>query len=80
MRQFVGERDGEASGTGANVGDMQGFARQASVHMNFQAALTESGECYLHDVFGFRTRNQDGGCNFEIEAPEFLMAGQVLRR
>jgi hypothetical protein len=31
-------------------------------------------------VFGFWTRDQDVGRDFEVQTPEFLMAGEVLRR
>ena len=31
-------------------------------------------------MLGFRPRNQHVGRDFEIQAPEFLMAGEVLRR
>ena len=30
-------------------------------------------------MFGFRPGDQDGGSDDEIHAPEFLMAGDVLR-
>ena len=31
-------------------------------------------------MFGFRPRNQNVRFNFEIQTPEFLMSGEVLRR
>src|ERR1700730_899203 len=37
-------------------------------------------ECNFNHVLGFGPRNQNVGRNLEIQAPEFLMAGEVLRR
>ena len=33
----------------------------------------------LHDVLRFRTRDEDVRSNLDIETPEFLVAGDVLR-
>ena len=61
------ERDGNAAGAGADVGDSQ--------RVHFFAPRAEALERYFDHVFGFRARNQDGGRHFEIQAPEFLLAG-----
>ena len=40
----------------------------------------EAIERYFDEVFGFRARDQYIGSDFKFESPEFLVAGQMLRR
>ena len=80
VREFPRERDGEASGAGADVGHAQFFARRAGVHVNFKSALTEARERDFHDVLGFRARDQHRGRHLKFQSPEFLLAGEILRR
>jgi len=43
-----------------------------------QIAKGETIESYFDDVLGFRARDQDVGCDFQFETPEFLFAGEML--
>ncbi len=43
------------------------------------SAAAREFEHSLHGVFSFGPRNQDVGVDLEIEPPEFLLAGDVLR-
>ena len=70
--QLFSERHGDAAGAGPDVGDVQ-FGSKRKVGAG-------EGERRLHDLLGFRTRNQDRGVDEKVEAPEFLVAGDVLRR
>ena len=80
VRQFVRESHGEAAGAGADVGDAQRRAGRSGLESDFDAARAQAFERDFDDVFGFRARNQDGRGDFEFESPEFLLAGEVLRR
>ena len=75
--QFVRQRDGDAAGAGAHIRDAKFFvaARRACFWTYPQAF-----ERNFDHMLGFRPRNQNVGRDFEIQAPEFLMAGEVLRR
>jgi hypothetical protein len=39
----------------------------------------EAIEGYFDEVFGFGAGDEDVGSDFEFQAPEFLLAGEVLR-
>ena len=80
VREFHAQRNGEAAGARADVGDAQSLARRSGVHVNLDSALAEALERDFHDVLGFRAGNQHRGSDFEFEAPEFLFAGEILRR
>ena len=67
------ERQGDAAGAGPYVHDAQPRVfRESAPARQFEHAF----DC----VFSFRARNQDVGGDLEIEPPEFLVAGDVLRR
>src|SRR6266850_311003 len=70
---------GDASGTGANVGDLQAFAAECLLTAGADFANSEAVEGDFNDMLGFRAGDQDVERNFEFEAPEFLFAGEVLR-
>jgi len=76
--EFLGQRNGDAAGTGADVGDAQAFAaeRLAAAGTNFMNR--EAVERDFNDMLGFGAGNQDIGSDLEFEAPEFLLAGEVL--
>ena len=78
--KFFGERDGDTSRACADVGDYEtvagGFLRAAGAEL----AESEAIERDFDEVFGFRARNQDVRGDFKFEAPEFLFAGEMLRR
>jgi hypothetical protein len=74
--QFVRERDGDAAGAGAHIGDAKSSLRRVDRH----PADPQAFERDFDHVLGFRARNQHIGRDFEIQPPEFLMAGEVLRR
>src|ERR1700733_4251414 len=78
--QFVSQRNGEATRACSNIGDAQYSARQSRIHMDLQAAWTEPRQSYFHHMLGLRPRNQHCGRYLEFEAPEFLLAGKILRR
>ena len=77
-RQFVRQRDGDAARSGAHVRNSEillcGAASQPS------DPTPQSFDRDFNHMLGFRPRNQDVGRDFEIQAPEFLMASQMLRR
>src|SRR6266851_1230029 len=76
----VAARDGDATGAGADVGDLQAFAGESLFAASAEFADGEAIEGDFDDVLGFGAGNQDVGCYFELEAPEFLFAGEMLRR
>jgi len=78
-RQFLGEGDGDAPRAGADVSD-----EEASTVISVGAAGTEIGkgqavESDFDEVFGFWTRDEDVGGDFEGEAPEFLPTREMLQ-
>src|SRR5260370_27959939 len=77
--KFLGESDGDAAGAGADVGDLESFASEGLFAAGPAFANGEAVEGDFDDVFGFGAGNQDVGCYFKFEAPEFLFAGEVLR-
>src|SRR5207302_489651 len=77
--EFLGESDGDAAGAGADVGDLQTFAGESLFAAGAELADREAVERDFDDVFGFGAGNQDVRRYFELEAPEFLFAGQMLR-
>src|SRR5260370_23348938 len=78
--KFLRESDGDAAGAGADVGDLQSFASEGLFAAGAAFANGEAVEGAFDDVFGFGAGNQDVGRYFKFEAPEFLLAGEVLRR
>src|SRR5260370_20637873 len=78
--KFLGESDGDAAGAGADVGDLEAFASEGLFAAGPAFANGEAVEGDFDDVFGFGAGNQDVGRYFKFEAPEFLLAGEVLRR
>ena len=79
-RQIFRERDGDASGASPDVGDVQAFAAERLLATGANFAEGQPIERDFDDVFGFGAGNQDVGRDFEFESPEFLLAGQILRR
>ncbi len=59
-----GDRDG--SGAGADIGDLQ------------RLVCGQEFEDGFDEVFGFGARDEDGGRDFQGEAVELLLAGDVL--
>src|SRR5258708_37506123 len=59
---------------------MQACAGECLCAARAAFANRETVEGNFDQVFSFRARNQDVGSDFELEAPEFLFAGEVLRR
>src|SRR6202521_2291340 len=78
--QIFREGDGDAAGAGADIGDLQAFAGEGLFAAGAPFADSEAIEGDFDDVLGFGAGNQDVGCYFKLEAPEFLFAGEVLRR
>src|SRR5450755_1889210 len=77
--EFLGERDGDTSRAGADVGDYEtvagGFLRAAGAELTQGEAIERD----FDEVFCFRAWNEDVPSDFKIEAPEFLFAGEMLR-
>ena len=65
--KFLGQRESDRSGAGADVSDDRSFHR---------ASQRDDG---LDEVLGLRSWDQDGRRDDEIESPEFLVSGDVLR-
>src|SRR6266851_5735745 len=77
--EFFGKGDSDAAGAGADVGDLQtgagGFLGAAGAKFAERQAI----EGDFDEVLGFGAGDQDVGCDLEFEAPEFLLAGEMLR-
>src|SRR5260370_27297350 len=78
--QVFRERDGDAAGAGADVGDLQAFAGESLFAAGAEFADRESVERDFDDVLGFGAGNQDVGWDFKFESPEFLFSGEMLPR
>jgi len=76
-RQFFGKGEGDASGAGADVEDAEVCVGQVFLADRLDSSEFENG---FDDVFGLGTRNQNRRRDDEVHTPEFLMAGDVLRR
>ncbi len=66
-----GERNGDGSRAGADVRDAE------------RVFVVEAGgpqEHGFHEVLGFGARDEDGGCDPEVETVELLVAEDVLQR
>src|SRR5260370_1226146 len=61
------------------VGDAQTLASGFLLAAVANVAEAEAVECDFNDVLGFRAGDQDVRSDLELEAPEFLLAGEVLR-
>src|ERR1700694_1144225 len=79
-RQFLCKRYGDAAGAGADIGDLQAFADERLFAPGAAFADREAIERDFDDVLGFGAGNQDVGCYLTLESPEFLFAGEMLRR
>ncbi len=78
--EFFRKCDGDAAGAGTDVRDGEIFAGEFGRAASFEFADSEAIEGDFDQMFGFGAGNQDVGSDFEIEAPEFLVAGEMLRR
>ena len=67
LRQLGGERQRNTAGAGADVDDSWLRDVQANLEHGFD------------QVLGFRARDQDSRADDEVQSPEFLVAGDVLR-
>ena len=65
--QLFGKRQCDGAGAGADIGDLWVFQRSGERQDGFD------------QMFGLWARNQHGGGHDQIEPPEFLVAGDVLR-
>ena len=77
-REFFRQRDGDAAGTGSDVGDLQPgaicFLRAASAELANREAIQRN----FDNVLGFRPGNKNVGRDLKFQAPEFLLAGEML--
>ncbi len=77
--QLFGKGQSDAARAGADVHDPRkrgGLQWRPGV----LSRLTNEAQHSLNDVLGFRPRDEHGGRNDEVHAPEFLVPGDVLRR
>jgi hypothetical protein len=77
--EFFGQCDGDAAGAGADVDDGEIFAGELGVAAVTEFADGQAIQSDFDEVFGFWAGDKDVGGDFEFEAPEFLLAGEVLR-
>src|SRR6266478_5881847 len=77
--KLFSEGYGDAAGARADVCDSQTFARGFLLAAGANFAEAEAVECDFNDVLGFRAGDHDVGSDREFEAPEFLLAGELLR-
>jgi hypothetical protein len=80
MRQLVRERHSDASRTGTHIGDLECWTWETGHHIDLDPARSESFKSNFDDMFCFRARDQNRRRNFKFKPPEFLLAGEVLRR
>src|SRR5579863_10572172 len=73
-RQFMRQSNRKAARSGTYIGPAQGRVWFVA------AARAQAFERHFHHVLGLRPRNQHRGRDFELESPEFLLPGKVLRR
>jgi len=79
-REFFGKGYGDAAGAGPDVDDGEAVAGEFGIAGRAEFADGEAIESDFDEVFGFGTWDEDVGSDFEFEAPEFLLAREVLRR
>src|SRR6266850_25301 len=77
--QLFCESDRDATGAGANVGDLQAFAAKCLLAAGANFADGEAVERDFDEVFRFWAGNQDVRRNFKFQSPEFLFSGEMLR-
>ena len=77
--QLFCEGHGDATGAGADVGDLQAFTAECLLAAGADFADGEAVERDFNDVLGFRAGDQHIRRDFKFETPEFLFAGEVLR-
>jgi len=76
--EFLGEGDSNATGAGANVNEGEIFAGEFGRAAGAEFADGEAVESDFEEMFGLGAGDEDVGSDFEIEAPEFLVAGEML--
>src|SRR5579859_4509473 len=78
-RKLFGKGDGNATGASADVNDVQSIAGERSFSAGANFSYGQAIECDFDDMLGFGAGNQHLGSDFKLHAPEFLLAGDVLR-
>src|SRR5208282_414055 len=77
--KLVCQSDGNATGAGANIHDDDAFPRETRMTASADFAHGEAVERNFDEMLGFRARDEHIGRNLELQAPEFLFAGEMLR-
>src|SRR6266481_1662427 len=77
--KLCSKSDRETTGTGADIGNEKAIATGFLPLARSKFAQRQTVQRDLHDVFSFGPRNQNIRSYLELEAPEFLLPGQVLR-
>ena len=72
MRQFFGQGQSDAAGTGADINDSQEVGGRG------RPPHTDAFQHGFDHVLGFRAGNEHGWRHDKVHAPEFLVAGNVL--
>ncbi len=82
LRQLGGERQGNTAGAGADVDDAWNtptLSQETRPRQEWATQVAAEVEHSLHQVLGFRTRDEDSRADDEVQPPEFLVPGDVLR-
>ncbi len=77
--EFLGKGDRDAARARADVHDRDIIAGELGWSAGADFTNGETVESDLDQMFGFGAGNEDVGSDLEVEAPEFLVAGEVLR-
>src|SRR5271167_2370420 len=79
VRHLVSERDSDAAGPGADIGNAELWRGCAGREIDLDAVRAQSFKRDFDDMLSLRARDQYVGCNLKFESPEFLFAGEILR-
>src|SRR5208283_4132878 len=77
--KFLGQGDGDAAGAGADIHEGDAVSGKTRRAAGVECTEGEAIERNLDEMFGFGAWNQNVRRNFEFEAPELLLTGEVLR-
>ena len=72
--------NGNASRAGADISDLEASSGKPRIATGSNFANCEAIERDLDEMLGLRARNEDIGRDLKFQSPEFLFAGEMLRR
>src|SRR5580704_4297303 len=76
--KLFAEGDRDAARACANVDDLQSVASESLLSPSANFSERQAVQGNFDDVFCFGAGNQHVGSDFKLDAPEFLLAGDVL--